>query len=81
MYTFRDAEEGTQWSRKNTTFIMEDGGVLAMVEQEGHSIYNGRWWSVWRWRTRRHAQAHAHTHNARTREPLLTLPCISKNTE
>ena len=48
------------------------------MEQEGHNIYNGMWWSVWRWRTRRHAQAHAHTHNARTREPLLTLPCISE---
>ena len=28
MYTFRDTEEGTQWSRKDTTFIMEDGGVF-----------------------------------------------------
>lgn len=28
MHTFRDTEEGTQWSRKNTAFIMEDGGVF-----------------------------------------------------
>ena len=28
MYTFGDTEEGTQWSRKDTTFIMEDGGVV-----------------------------------------------------
>lgn len=35
MYTFRDTEEWTQWSRKNTTFIMEDGGVVGDGEADG----------------------------------------------
>ena len=47
------------------------------MEQEEHSVYNGRWWSVG-------DGAHAGTHRRtltrimHTREPLLTLPCISE---